>query len=465
MVSNLFYLGEVFGCISIARVPDLMGRKWPFFWSIAIQLPVLIAIIFSRSLDFTIFLGFLMGFLHIGIYNGGYVNVCEYVHNPWKNHVCTILLVFDMLTTILIGVYFHYVSRYWLWFCLVGVAFNAISLVGIFLIPESPEYLYCFYKFGECREIVLKIAEWNSMPLLPDWSSKKRIDTSQSEIVMEGDFNNKNQKDSTYVDGQSQGGDSTLKRSRLQLRNDKSQVKSKQSMILDNFKFDVENDLRNIRFSRQIADGQDNYMYSIVKGNEYRKSIEIQTSVKAGIREFFKERDLVINLILCMALWAVTLMTYMINAYYANYFPGDQFQNLIMISTVELVAYILSGIAFEKFSSKKSTKLFIVSFIITIAGALSIILNDKDQMPYLDMIGNFVCKFGLASAYQGVYLVNILFPIVFASTTFGVCCLMGAVSSFFSQDVYGIPGNTPWIVCIGLCFVGIMLALAIRDKN
>jgi hypothetical protein len=56
-----------------------------------------------------------MGFLHIGIYNGCYINVCEYVDIRWKNKVCTLLLVFDMLTCIIIGIYWRFISKYWLW--------------------------------------------------------------------------------------------------------------------------------------------------------------------------------------------------------------------------------------------------------------------------------------------------------------------------------------------------------------
>lgn len=102
-----------------------------------------------------------MGYLRIGLYNGGYINVCEYVHLPWKNHVCTILLVFDMLTSILAGVYFHYISRNYIYFSLIGVVFNAIAIIGIFMIPESPEYLYSYYKFKECKEVIKQIAGWN----------------------------------------------------------------------------------------------------------------------------------------------------------------------------------------------------------------------------------------------------------------------------------------------------------------
>jgi hypothetical protein len=105
-------------------------------------------------LNLTTALSFLMGFLHIGLYNGGYINVCEYVHLPWKNNVCTVLLVFDMLTTIMIGVYFHSISRNWVYFPLVGLAFNFIAIFGIYMIPESPEYLYSYYKFPECKKVI-----------------------------------------------------------------------------------------------------------------------------------------------------------------------------------------------------------------------------------------------------------------------------------------------------------------------
>ena len=28
-ISRVYYLGEIVGCILIARIPDLFGRKWP----------------------------------------------------------------------------------------------------------------------------------------------------------------------------------------------------------------------------------------------------------------------------------------------------------------------------------------------------------------------------------------------------------------------------------------------------
>ena len=115
--------------------------------SLAAQLPCYIGLVCSHNRLLTAVLAFLVGVMNVGIYNGGYVNVCEYVHSPWKNHVCTLLLFFDNFTTILICLYFKYVSRYWLWFQLIGIFLNIVALVGIFWIPESPEYLYSFYRF------------------------------------------------------------------------------------------------------------------------------------------------------------------------------------------------------------------------------------------------------------------------------------------------------------------------------
>jgi len=146
----------------------------------------------------------------------------------------------------------------------------------------------------------------------------------------------------------------------------------------------------------------------------------------------------VINLVLTMSLWGVTLMNYMINAYYPNFYPGDGFQNLIAISTVELIAYIAAGLFFDRMRSKQTTKLFVVAFGICLIGGTGLIATDRNRNPYVNLISNFICKFGIAAAYQNVYNANGLFPLVFASTTFGICCLMGALSAFFSEHVYNL---------------------------
>lgn len=64
--------------------------------------------------------------------------------------------------------------------------------------------------------------------------------------------------------------------------------------------------------------------------------------MKTGILYFFKERDQTINLLVNMFLWFIVILNYQINDYYDYFFPGDQYQALIVLSTVELIAYIVA---------------------------------------------------------------------------------------------------------------------------
>ena len=43
-----------------------------------------------------------------------------------------------------------------------------------------------------------------------------------------------------------------------------------------------------------------------------------------------------------MFLWFIVILNYQINDYYDYFFPGDQYQALIVLSTVELIAYIVA---------------------------------------------------------------------------------------------------------------------------
>jgi MFS family permease len=382
-MSNWYYLGEIVGGVLITRIPDVYGRKWPLAISTSLQLPIMIATIFSRSYTLTCIFGFIMGILHMGIYNGCYINVCEYVHERWKNKVCSLLLVFDMLTCIIISAYWRYISKNWLWLHIFACCCNAVALIGLYLLPESPEYLYSFYRFHECREVMFQIALFNS-------SKVQKDSMTMSLAILEP------------------------------------------NILPVEYNFDKEAELRQIKFSKNIAERQDNYVQSLKKGDEHRLSIEIQRSVKSGIREFFKERDLVVNLGLSMLLWYLSVMAYQINDYYDSYFPGDYFEYFITISVNEMIAYIIADFVFEGFKTKKSTKLFFYSYSICIVGALTIMINNEKEYPVIDMIGQFICKFGIASGFQACYLANVLFPIIFASTTFGVCVMMNSVAAFCS---------------------------------
>lgn len=100
----------------------------------------------------------------MGRYNGAYINISEYVHGPkWKNPVSTLLLVADSLVAVIIAFYFKIISKNWIWLQIFGITVNAVAIFGCAIIPESPEYLYSFYKFSKARDVVAYIAKFNGV--------------------------------------------------------------------------------------------------------------------------------------------------------------------------------------------------------------------------------------------------------------------------------------------------------------
>jgi hypothetical protein len=130
------------------------------------------------------------------------------------------------------------------------------------------------------------------------------------------------------------------------------------------------------------------------------------------------------------------------------------------------MAYIIADFVFASFKSKRSTKLFLYGYSICLVGALTIVLNDVEKYPAIDMIGQFICKFGIASAFQACYLANVLFPTAFSSSTFGVCVMMNSLASFCSVFIiYDFETKDPWYVYIGCCCLGMICSYLLRDNQ
>lgn len=71
------------------------------------------------------------------------------------------MLFADGSTMILSSIYFRFITKDWLYFQLYGVIALAISTAAMFIIPESPKFLYSCKKYDEARESLVKIAKFN----------------------------------------------------------------------------------------------------------------------------------------------------------------------------------------------------------------------------------------------------------------------------------------------------------------
>lgn len=102
-----------------------------------------------------------MGICCVGRYNGCYINIAEYVHTKYKNAVWTLLLMFECIVSMIIALYFKFMSKNWIYLQIFGFTVNAICILGCLAIPESPEYLYSFYKFRRTKKSIHYISKFN----------------------------------------------------------------------------------------------------------------------------------------------------------------------------------------------------------------------------------------------------------------------------------------------------------------
>jgi hypothetical protein len=60
-----------------------------------------------------------------------------------------------------------------------------------------------------------------------------------------------------------------------------------------------------------------------MKQEDFSKKIKISREVKSGLKEFFKVKHYVMNLIINIFLWYIIITNYQIIGAYENFFPGD----------------------------------------------------------------------------------------------------------------------------------------------
>ena len=64
--------------------------------------------------------------------------------------------------TILSCIYFYFISKYWLWFQLVGWSLNVLTVVCVIFMPESPKFLLTKKRYDECRKVLTRMAIKNN---------------------------------------------------------------------------------------------------------------------------------------------------------------------------------------------------------------------------------------------------------------------------------------------------------------
>lgn len=108
---------------------------------------------------------FSLGLCYVGRYYGAFIIITEYVDQRWRNALSTYLLAMDQVLLILVPLYFKYSKADCLFFETIWILINIIAVLGVFWLPESPEYLHGMYKYQKCKLVFYQIAQINKISL------------------------------------------------------------------------------------------------------------------------------------------------------------------------------------------------------------------------------------------------------------------------------------------------------------
>ena len=161
LIGATFLLGIVFGCLTVARLGDKLGRKPVYFAGLFIQGVCSISVVFSTNFLIDYFCLFLVGISVTMRYYIGYTYNVEMQPRSHQNFAGVMLFACEAIVFIFICCYFMNISKYWTPLMIPNIVLTTIGLIFLYNMPESPRFLVSTHKFEKARQVFKLMARWN----------------------------------------------------------------------------------------------------------------------------------------------------------------------------------------------------------------------------------------------------------------------------------------------------------------
>lgn len=168
LIGSMYFAGWFATTLIIPPLADKIGRKWISFVSIVVTSFTMIVVLFSRSVDLTIAMFFLMGACCPGRASVSYVYLNEFLTPKWRIAWGTAWGLIDGSTYIILTFYFDFLSNRYFYISSVGVIWAILSAIGILVaMPESPLWQMMTGRFEKGHLTLKKIMRMNGV-IVPD---------------------------------------------------------------------------------------------------------------------------------------------------------------------------------------------------------------------------------------------------------------------------------------------------------
>ena len=166
LLGSFFFLGAMMSIFWIPKYADKYGRKNIILAGLTVQVVTCIGFAYNKSLKGAAILMIILGMVHptknIVFFN----YAVEVMPVMYKQLIINIVMTLDSIWIILLCISYQYIDVSWRFLQLTGIIWTVSVLVYcIRYLDESPRFYYNVKKFTEARDVLNKIAQYNSVKL------------------------------------------------------------------------------------------------------------------------------------------------------------------------------------------------------------------------------------------------------------------------------------------------------------
>ena len=126
-----------------------------------IQTVAFMGLFFSKNIYVTYFFMFLFGPASVGRCSSSFLYLMELLPKAQQVLVGTILQVSNSLVAVIGCLYFWKMSKDWIWLEIAACVSGVVSMVGCYMLPESPKFLITKKRYEEARGAISWIHKFN----------------------------------------------------------------------------------------------------------------------------------------------------------------------------------------------------------------------------------------------------------------------------------------------------------------
>ena len=163
MFGSLFFVGVVVSAFIMPRLSDNYGRKKISLSGTIGHFICSLGILVSHSLNFSLFMTFMLGFSMGGRVLVGYVWMTEHMQVKYVKYVTAFMFLFDSAGILVATIYFRFISKNWIYMFALPQFFLFFVICCHFKVAESPKFFYAQKDYFRCRWILTQIGRANGI--------------------------------------------------------------------------------------------------------------------------------------------------------------------------------------------------------------------------------------------------------------------------------------------------------------